>query len=389
MHSIFGLFGNVIWTIIVTHFIVIRELFQIFIYKKQKCVKEKIVVVTGSGHGLGRRIAKDFARLGATVVCWDVDKERNENTVWDIKNTNGKGISVICDVTDRNHVFRTVEYIRENVGEIDIFVSSVGIYPVQEILLWKPQELYELFDTNVMAQFWILQSVVPNMIKRKSGHFVAISSAAAIAPVGNEVPYSMTKSALSCLMDGFIQEIRNQNYQGIKLTCVHPYYTNCRDDIPVKFDLRFGRLSPDYVSKEIVKGIRQECEIISVPRFMLFWIHFMKLLPFNARMRWRDVFYTRVYPTDNTSNKYTQDGKVKNIVEQFKLPPLNQDSSKIKSNDLQSIKIVSKNGNDIITNNNNNNNSLNDKLKPLPVPTPQPPPPPPPPLPTVNDSLRL
>lgn len=42
---------------------------------------------------------------------------------------------------------------------------------------------------------------------------------------------------------------------------------------------RFGRLSPDFVAQEIVKGIRQECEIISIPRFMLFWIHFMKWEP--------------------------------------------------------------------------------------------------------------
>lgn len=121
-----------------------------------------------------------------------------------------------------------------------------------------------------------MQAVLPQMITRKSGHFVAISSAAAIAPVPNEVPYSITKCAVTGLMDGFIQELKLQKHEGIKVTCVHPYYTATRDDIPVKFDLRFGRLSPDFVAQEIVKGIRQECEIISVPRFMLFFIHLMK-----------------------------------------------------------------------------------------------------------------
>lgn len=75
--------------------------------------------------------------------------------MWDIKNINGKAISIVCDVTDRLQVFQAAEHIRQKVGEIDIFVSSVGIYPVQEILAWQPQELYELFDTNVMAQFWV------------------------------------------------------------------------------------------------------------------------------------------------------------------------------------------------------------------------------------------
>lgn len=80
--SALNLFFSVIWEIIVTHFLCARELFHLLIYgRRQKCVNGKVVVVTGAGHGLGRRIAREFARLGATVVCWDIDRERNENTV--------------------------------------------------------------------------------------------------------------------------------------------------------------------------------------------------------------------------------------------------------------------------------------------------------------------
>lgn len=64
-------------------------------------------------------------------------------------------MGVTCDVTDRVEVFRSVAHIRETLGEIDILVSCVGVYPVQPTLMWTPEELYTLFDTNVMSQFWV------------------------------------------------------------------------------------------------------------------------------------------------------------------------------------------------------------------------------------------
>lgn len=77
-------------------------------------------------------------------------------------------------------------------------------------------------------------------------------------------------------MDGYLRELQQQGHENIKVTCVHPYYTAVREDIPVKFELRFERLSPDFVAGEIVRGIREEQQVITVPRFMLFWINFMK-----------------------------------------------------------------------------------------------------------------
>lgn len=66
---------------------------------------------------------------------------------------------MICDVTDRTEVYKTAEFIQKTIGDIDIFVSTIGIYPVKPVLSWTPQELYELFDTNVMAQFWVRNEV--------------------------------------------------------------------------------------------------------------------------------------------------------------------------------------------------------------------------------------
>ncbi|PSN47188.1 hypothetical protein C0J52_07876 [Blattella germanica] len=287
---------HVVYGILVTTVYILGEILYIVIPRKIKSVKGEIILVTGAGRGLGRRIALNFGRRQAFVVCWDKNAENNQNTVWDIRQEGGQAIGFKCDVTDREAVMQTALLVQQQVGHVTILVNNAGIYPVKSTLDWTPEELRTLFDTNIFAHFWTLKAFLPAMIERKKGHIVAMSSAAAIAPVAHEVPYSATKSAVTGLMDGLIQEFRLQNMNNIKVTCVHPYYAASRNDLPVKFDLRIGRLSPDYVASEVVKGILQEREAISVPRFMLFWICFLRCLPQGARKHWREIFYTRVWP---------------------------------------------------------------------------------------------
>ncbi|KAJ9582956.1 hypothetical protein L9F63_022717, partial [Diploptera punctata] len=287
---------HIAYGILVTTGYILGELFHIVIPRKRKSVKGEIVLVTGAGRGLGRRVALNFGRRQAFVVCWDKNAENNQNTVWDIRQEGGQAIGFKCDVTDRESVMETALLVQQQVGHVTILVNNAGIYPVKAVLDWTPEEIAKLFDTNVYAHFWTLKAFLPAMVERKRGHIVAVSSAAAIAPVAHEVPYSASKSAVTGLMDGLLQELRLQNMPNIKVTCVHPYYAASRTDLPVKFDLRIGRLSPDYVAKQIVRGVLEEREAISVPRFMYFWICFLRCLPQGARKRWREIFYTRVWP---------------------------------------------------------------------------------------------
>lgn len=116
----------------------------------------------------------------------------------------------------------------------------------------------------------------------------------------------------------------------------------------------------------------------------------LRLLPFDARMRWRDIFYTRVFPKDNSANMYTPDGKIKNIVEQYKLPPIKSAQPRIKPEELAPVKVESIN--ETKNNNKSNNTESNgvtgngSSAAPNPTPTPSPPPPP---LPPNNATMRL
>nr|CAD7411728.1 unnamed protein product [Timema cristinae] len=158
--------------------------------------------------------------------------------VWDIRHLGGRAVGFTVDVSDRKEVLETARKVMLEVGHITMLVNNVGIYPVKPIIEWNLEELTELIHTNFFSHFWTLQAFLPNMIEMNKGHVVAISSAAAIAPVMNEVPYSASKSAVSGLLDGLLHELRMNSNNNIKITTVHPYYTCTRTDLPVKFDLR-------------------------------------------------------------------------------------------------------------------------------------------------------
>ncbi|PNF20382.1 hypothetical protein B7P43_G10239 [Cryptotermes secundus] len=295
---------HVIRGILMTIVCMLREVVHLVVPRRQKSVKGEIVLVTGAGRGLGRRLALNFGRRQAFIVCWDKDAENNQNTVWDIRQEGGQAIGFTCDVTDRKAVMETAVLVQQQIGHVTILINNAGICLVKPVLECTPDELYGLLDTNLMGHFWTLKAFLPAMLERNSGHVVAISSAAAIAPVAHEAVYSASKAAVSGLMDGLLQELYLQNRK-VKVTCVHPYFIACMNDLPLKFDLRIGKLSPNYAATEIVKAVLEERESISIPRFMLFWIYFLRCLPQSARKRWREIFHARVWPEPVITEKRT------------------------------------------------------------------------------------
>ncbi|XP_063219563.1 17-beta-hydroxysteroid dehydrogenase 13-like isoform X2 [Bacillus rossius redtenbacheri] len=293
---------QVVTEMLITFCLISWESIRWLVPRRQKSIEGQVVLVTGAGHGIGKNIALHMGKLQATVVCWDKDETSNSSTAQEINHLGGRAVAYTVDVSEREQVMEAARQTEKVVGHVAMLINNVGVYPVKQILDWSHADLSELVQVNFFSHFWTLQAFLPGMISRNNGHVVAISSAAAIAPVASEVPYSASKAAVTALMDGMQQEAYFDSKCKIKFTTVHPYYTATRNDLPVKFEIRFDRLSPGYVSAEIVKGILQEREMVSVPRFMLFWIYFMRCLPQKARHRWREVS-TSVCTREMTSTK--------------------------------------------------------------------------------------
>ncbi|XP_015175474.1 PREDICTED: short-chain dehydrogenase/reductase family 16C member 6-like isoform X2 [Polistes dominula] len=218
---------DILWTFLKVIYCIGEAIYKLLVPMKEKDVKGEIVLITGAGHGIGKELALKYASLGATVVCWDLNKECNEETVKEIKKMGGtSAYAYTCDVSKREEVLKVAEKVKEEVGNVTILINNAGIMPCHSFLNNTPEEIRNVFDVNVLAHFWVLQAFLPSMIEKNHGHIVAISSMAGMVGLSNLVPYCASKFAVRGFMEALSEELR-EYFKGktcnINFTTIYPY----------------------------------------------------------------------------------------------------------------------------------------------------------------------
>ena len=161
---------------------------------------EKVVFITGGGHGIGRAFALAFAEEGASVAIAEMDPQRAESTVGEIREGGSRALSVPCDVSNRGLVAGAVERTLEEYGRIDILINNA----VSPNLTGSLEELEDVdwdhnFDVNVKGSFYCFQTVVPHMKERRYGKVVSMASI-----VGRRGSAEPTSAAYSASKAGII-----------------------------------------------------------------------------------------------------------------------------------------------------------------------------------------
>ena len=163
-------------------------------------VKDKVVIITGGGTGIGKAAALKLASLGAKVV---VNYSRSEKealeTVDEIQQPGGTAIAVKANVAQIEEVEAMVAQTVSLFGTVDCLVNNASItaqIPMDDLESVTDQVWDSLFSVNVKGMFHCIQAVVPYMKKQKSGTIVNMGSVAGITGLGSSVPYAATKSAI-------------------------------------------------------------------------------------------------------------------------------------------------------------------------------------------------
>lgn len=262
-----------------------------------KPINGEIILITGTGHGIGRELGLQFARLGAKVVCVDINEVTNKKTVGDICREGGAAWGYKCDVSSKEEVHAVSCRIREEVGEVTMLVNNAGIMPCKAFLKHTPEEILDIFRVNVFAHIWTLQEWLPSFIAAGHGHVIAISSIAGFIATSNLVPYCSSKHAVKGLMEGLTEEMR---YAGrnpdIKFTSVHPFVVDT--GLAKKPRIRFPTFNPittaEHCAAQIIDGVRKEEEVICIPSRDYYGHIMMQLMPRQVRKAFLDFMDTGV-----------------------------------------------------------------------------------------------
>ena len=170
----------------------------------------KVAIVTGASRGIGRAIALELSRRGATIIA--AARGTNAQTVVDeITAAGGRAETASADMTDPASLEALVSGTLARHGRIDILISNAGITRDQLMLRMKRADWDEVLSTNLTAAFTLCQLVLKPMIKQRGGRIVAVSSVVGLTGNAGQANYAASKAGLIGFCKSIAREVASRH----------------------------------------------------------------------------------------------------------------------------------------------------------------------------------
>jgi len=190
---------------------------------------DKIAIVTGASRGLGKAMAIELAREGASVAVAARTVEAGKGplpgtiheTVNEIKKLGGKAMAVRCDVSKEEDVVLMVDQVEREYGAVDIMVNNAGVTTPESFLKLTTKKWDLVMNVNLRGTFLCTKAVLPQMVEKRSGSVINLSSILA-KTVKFSIPYGTTKAAIERYTLGLAKEMKKFN---IAVNALRPDFT--------------------------------------------------------------------------------------------------------------------------------------------------------------------
>lgn len=171
--------------------------------------KNKVILITGSSRGIGKKIAYYFAHQKAHVVInYSKSQKEAEKTFQLVKKISPDSLLVKADISQKDQVENMINKINKKFGRIDILINNAGaVYKPTKWDQITPDSWNQTLNINLTGTFNCIQTVAPTMIKQKFGKIINISSTASICPSTDALAYSVAKSGINSLTNAFAKEL--------------------------------------------------------------------------------------------------------------------------------------------------------------------------------------
>jgi len=181
---------------------------------------KKTVLITGASRGIGAASAIYFAKMGYDVAINFIKDEISAKKVLDkVEALGRKGLMLKADVSNQVAVTKMVADATRYFGKIDVLVNNAGIAKQALFTDVTEEEWNCLFSVNVGGMFHAISAILPQMIHRKEGAIVNVSSIWGICGASCEVHYSASKAAIIGATKALAQELAPSN---IRVNCIAP-----------------------------------------------------------------------------------------------------------------------------------------------------------------------
>jgi NAD(P)-dependent dehydrogenase (short-subunit alcohol dehydrogenase family) len=205
--------------------------------------KNKVVIVTGAGKGIGRASALAFAGEGASVAVADLDQQAGEAVVKAIQAGGGKAIFVQGDIAEEDYVKKLVNETAKAFGGVDVLHNNAGVVKYGTVVDMPTAEWDWMLNINLRASFLTCKYAIPEMRKRGGGAIVNTASVQAFASQRTVAAYAASKGAIVSLTTTIALDHAPDN---IRCNCIAPGSIHT----PM-LDMAAGLFGPDNPSQMI------------------------------------------------------------------------------------------------------------------------------------------
>ncbi|KAF5569392.1 retinal short-chain dehydrogenase reductase [Fusarium phyllophilum] len=202
-------------------FIINKILNRVVLYKSSTAQpwdwSKEIVLITGGSGGIGSELVDKFSRKNIKVVSFDIHPPKSTLS------SNAHFYKV--DVTSPHSIRKAMEQVRREVGDPTVLINNAGIALGKDILACTADQIRQMVEVNLLAHFWLVQELLPSMVKQNHGHVVTIASVASFITIASNIDYSCTKAGLVAFHEGLAQDLKHRyNARDVVTSIIFPYW---------------------------------------------------------------------------------------------------------------------------------------------------------------------
>ncbi len=171
----------------------------------------KNAIVTGAARGIGKGIAEGLAKAGLNVVISDIMYDEAVSTAEDLKKYGVKTLAVKTDVSDINSVQKMIKKTIEELGSVDFLINNAGITRDNLTIRMSEEQWDMVLDINLKGTFLCSQAAAKEMMKKRFGRIVNISSVSGILGTAGQANYASSKAGVIALTKSFARELGARN----------------------------------------------------------------------------------------------------------------------------------------------------------------------------------